>query len=143
MEGCVPGCLGRVLGRSGHDSPERARGVGIPDRTSGAWGLISVMTVHKLTAGDGYTYLTRQVASMDVRRTPGESLADYYTAHGNPPGVWMGAGAASLGVAGTVVSEAQMRALFGAGAPPGPGAEVGPGGAPRANPPGGPEPRGG
>ena len=42
------------------------------------------MTLHKLTAGDGYTYLTRQVASADQRRA-GQSLADYYAATGNPP----------------------------------------------------------
>ena len=77
-----------------------------------------MMTVHKLTAGDGYTYLTRQVASMDEPRLRGQSLADYYTARGNPPGIWIGAGAATLGVAGGVVSEAQMRALFGDGAHP-------------------------
>ncbi len=76
------------------------------------------MTVHKLTAGDGYTYLTRQVASMDEHRPAGQSLANYYTARGNPPGVWLGAGATTLGVAGGVVSEAQMRALFGHGAHP-------------------------
>ena len=58
------------------------------------------MTVHKLTAGDGYTYLTRQVASADEQRAPGQSLADYYTARGNPPGVWLGGGAATLGVDG-------------------------------------------
>jgi conjugative relaxase-like TrwC/TraI family protein len=76
------------------------------------------MTVHKLSAGDGYTYLTRQVASGDEPRAAGQSLADYYTARGNPPGVWLGGGAVSLGVAGGVVSEAQMRALFGEGAHP-------------------------
>ncbi len=76
------------------------------------------MTVHKLSAGDGYTYLTRQVASADERRSAGQALADYYTAHGSPPGVWLGGGAATLGVAGAEVSEAQMRALFGAGAHP-------------------------
>ena len=76
------------------------------------------MTVHKLTAGDGYTYLTRQVASADERRLPGQSLADYYTARGNPPGVWMGAGAATLELAGGPVSEAQMKALFGEGCHP-------------------------
>jgi hypothetical protein len=48
------------------------------------------MTVHKLTAGDGYMYLTRQVASADEVRAPGQTLADYYTARGNPPGVWVG-----------------------------------------------------
>ena len=82
------------------------------------WGIRPMMTVHKLTAGDGYTYLTRQVASMDEHRAAGQSLADYYTARGNPPGIWIGAGAATLGVAGGVVSEAQMRALFGDGAHP-------------------------
>ena len=76
-----------------------------------------MMTLHKLTSGDGYTYLTRQVASADQRRVPGQGLAAYYTESGNPPGVWMGAGAADLGVAGEV-SEAQMRALFGRGQHP-------------------------
>lgn len=76
------------------------------------------MTVHKLSAGDGYTYLTRQVASADELRPSGQSLADYYTARGNPPGVWLGGGAEVLGVAGTEVSEEQMRALFGAGVHP-------------------------
>lgn len=76
------------------------------------------MTVHKLSAGDGYTYLTRQVASADERRLPGQSLSDYYMARGNPPGVWLGQGAAQLGVAGGEVSEAQMRALFGEGRHP-------------------------
>jgi conjugative relaxase-like TrwC/TraI family protein len=89
-------------------------------RTLGSkrWAVSLMMTVHKLTAGDGYTYLTRQVASMDETRVPGQSLADYYTARGNPPGIWMGAGATTLGVAGGPVSEAQMRALFGEGAHP-------------------------
>jgi len=76
------------------------------------------MTVHKLTAGDGYTYLTRQVASADEYRAPGQSLSDYYVARGNPPGVWLGTGTQSLGVAGTTVTEAQMRALFGEGCHP-------------------------
>jgi len=76
------------------------------------------MTVHKLSAGDGYTYLTRQVASADERRGRGQSLADYYVARGNPPGVWAGRGAEQLGVAGTEVSEAQMKALFGEGRHP-------------------------
>src|SRR3954447_27093740 len=82
--------------------------------------VVGVMTVHKLSAGDGYTYLTRQVASADERRPAGQSLAEYYVARGNPPGVWAGRGAEQLDLAGTDVSEAQMRALFGAGRhPPG------------------------
>jgi conjugative relaxase-like TrwC/TraI family protein len=76
------------------------------------------MTVHKLSAGDGYTYLTRQVASADERRPAGQSLADYYIARGNPPGVWAGSGAKQLSIAGTGVSEAQMKALFGEGRHP-------------------------
>ena len=48
------------------------------------------MTVDVLHAGDGYTYLTRQVATGDDHRARGQSLANYYTAHGNPPGVWLG-----------------------------------------------------
>src|SRR5690242_9913232 len=77
------------------------------------------MTVHKLSAGldGGYSYLTRQVASADQRRAGG-ALADYYAARGNPPGVWMGKGAEQLGVAGSEVTEAQMRALFGQGLHP-------------------------
>lgn len=76
-----------------------------------------MMTVHVLHAGDGYTYLTRQVASGDVVRDQGESLTDYYTQDGNPPGRWVGAGLAGLGVDGQV-SEAQMKALFGEGRHP-------------------------
>lgn len=76
-----------------------------------------MMTVHVLHAGDGYTYLTRQVASGDVTRGRGESLSDYYVHDGNPPGRWVGEGLAGLGVAG-LVSEEQMRALFGEGRHP-------------------------
>lgn len=75
------------------------------------------MTVHVLHAGDGYAYLTDQVASDDVKREPGQSLSDYYLAHGNPPGQWVGAGLEALGVSGEV-SENQMKALFGEGLHP-------------------------
>ena len=76
-----------------------------------------MMTLHKLHAGDGYTYLTRQVAAGDEGRSPGQKLVDYYTASGNPPGRWIGAGAADLAVEGRV-REDQMRALFGKGMHP-------------------------
>jgi hypothetical protein len=75
------------------------------------------MTVHVLHAGDGYTYLTRQVAVEDTDRGRGQELADYYTMQGSPPGRWAGAGLDGLGVTGTV-SEAQMKALFGEGLHP-------------------------
>jgi hypothetical protein len=81
-----------------------------------------MMMVHKLTASDGYTYLTRQVASADEQRAPGQSLADYYTARGNPPGEWVGSGSVTLGVEGSTVTEAQMKALFGVGCHPNRGA---------------------
>jgi hypothetical protein len=38
-----------------------------------------------------------------------ETLADYYTAAGNPPGRWVGSGARPLGVANRPVTEAQPR----------------------------------
>ncbi|MEU5156157.1 MobF family relaxase [Glycomyces sp. NPDC021274] len=77
------------------------------------------MTVHKLSVGDGYTYLTRQVAGGDAQRQVGQSAADYYTQGGNPPGRWTGSGIAALGLkAGQQVDEAQMRNLFGEGLHP-------------------------
>ncbi|MDD1386898.1 MobF family relaxase [Curtobacterium poinsettiae] len=73
--------------------------------------------MHVLSAGDGYTYYTSEVATGDARRDHDRELGDYYTADGNPPGRWMGGGAAVLGVAGTVTEE-QMKALFGEGLHP-------------------------
>lgn len=86
--------------------------------------------IHKLTAGDGYTYLIRQTAvgDGDKGRT---SLSDYYTEKGETPGVWVGRGLAGLGTPvgravgsaeaqeiwcvekGSAVTEDQMKALFG------------------------------
>ncbi|WP_461296389.1 MobF family relaxase [Streptomyces harbinensis] len=76
-----------------------------------------MMTIHKLTAGDGYLYYTREIATGDKRRSGRRELSDYYTAEGNPPGVWTGSGTAELGVSGTV-TEPQMKALFGEGLHP-------------------------
>ena len=75
------------------------------------------MTLHKLSAGDGYAYYTSETATGDVKREQGRELGDYYTADGNPPGVWFGSGLAALGVSGTV-TEDQMKALFGEGLHP-------------------------
>jgi DNA primase catalytic core len=78
-----------------------------------------VMGLHKLTAGDGYTYLTRQVAAHDSTETGVSSLGDYYSEKGESPGRWLGAGLGSLGIAeGAAVTEAQMRQLFGEGRHP-------------------------
>src|SRR6476646_2712254 len=75
------------------------------------------MTLHKLTAGDGYTYLTRQVAAADSTERGYTSLGDYYAAKGESPGRWDGRGLEALGTAGGV-TEQQMRNLFGLGIHP-------------------------
>lgn len=92
-----------------------------------------MMSLHKLTAGDGYKYLIRQVAAVDATERGRTSLSDYYTAKGETPGRWVGSGLGSLtdtGArwvptetltklwtvdAGSEVTEAQMEALFGEG----------------------------
>ncbi len=55
------------------------------------------MGLHKLTAGDGYMYLIRQVAASDATDRGRPSLSDYYSAKGEAPGAWMGRGLAALG----------------------------------------------
>jgi len=77
-----------------------------------------MMSLHKLTAGDGYTYLTRQVATADSTERGYSSLGDYYAAKGESPGVWIGAQATEMGLTGTAVTEQQMKNLFGEGLHP-------------------------
>ena len=81
------------------------------------------MTLHPLSAGDGYRYLTRSVACGDQQRGL-DGLSDYYVLSGLPPGRWFGSGCEGLGLAGTV-AEADVRALFGAGVHPGTGERLG------------------
>ena len=50
------------------------------------------MGLHKLTAGDGYTYLTRQVAAHDVTEGGRGRVGDYYDKQGEAPGQWVGSG---------------------------------------------------
>ncbi|WP_404316542.1 MobF family relaxase [Prescottella equi] len=77
------------------------------------------MTVHKLSAGDGYVYLTKHVAAGDATETRKADAVDYYTAKGTPPGVWCGKLAAAVGVeVGTEVTEDSMRSVFGAARTP-------------------------
>jgi DNA primase catalytic core len=77
------------------------------------------MSLRKLTAGDGYSYLTRQVAANDTTEKGHTSLADYYAEKGECPGRWMGAGLAGLGMTlGETVTAPQMKALFGLGIHP-------------------------
>ncbi|MFI6368842.1 MobF family relaxase [Nocardia sp. NPDC050630] len=76
--------------------------------------------LHKLSAGDGYTYLTKQVAAMDSSERGTATLSDYYSMKGENPGHWLGSGLAAFDDinVGDVVTEAQMKALFGLGRHP-------------------------
>jgi TrwC relaxase len=78
------------------------------------------MSIHKLTAGSGYDYLTRQVAALDATEKGHLGLASYYSERGETPGVWVGSGMDGIdGLStGDVVTAEQMRALFGAGLHP-------------------------
>jgi hypothetical protein len=75
------------------------------------------MSIHKLTAGSGYDYLTRQVAALDATEKGHIGLASYYTERGETPGVWIGSGLDGIDglTAGDSVTAEQMRALFGCG----------------------------
>jgi len=44
----------------------------------------------------GYLYYTRSVAAHDAADRAPDSLADYYTARGESPGMWMGTGLAAF-----------------------------------------------
>ena len=83
------------------------------------------MSMHKLLAGDGYAYLTRQVAAGDAGLGPDDSLVAYYESTGNPPGRWTGHGLAGFGDdatgrlrPGTAVTETTMAAVFRDGCDP-------------------------
>ncbi len=75
------------------DAPPEVR-PGRRDRPGGMYPLrVGVtMSLHKLTAGSGYDYLTRQVAALDATEKGHTGLASYYTEHGETPGVWIGSG---------------------------------------------------
>src|SRR5215217_8201955 len=78
------------------------------------------MSIHKLTAGSGYDYLTRQVAALDATEKGHVGLASYYMERGESPGLWVGSRLVGIdGLdAGDAVTGEQMRALFGAGMHP-------------------------
>ena len=79
-----------------------------------------MMSIHKLTAGSGYDYLTRQVAALDATEKGHVGLASYYMERGESPGLWVGSGLVGIDglEAGDAVTGEQMRALFGAGIHP-------------------------
>ena len=75
-----------------------------------------------MSAGDGYKYLLRAVAAADGDRSLATSLTRYNNAEGMPPGRWLGAGVAGLGIGqiteGDQASEAQLQPLVGLGRSP-------------------------
>ena len=71
-----------------------------------------MMTVHKLSVGDGYQYYVNEVATGDALRQNGREIGDYYAVSGMPPGQWIGTAPDALGLSGEV-SEAHMHTLFG------------------------------
>src|SRR4051812_31153093 len=77
------------------------------------------MSIHKLTAGDGYAYLTRQVAALDATDKAHTGLADYYSQRGEIPGRWTGSALADVDMAvGQEVTADQMASLFAEGRHP-------------------------
>jgi conjugative relaxase-like TrwC/TraI family protein len=78
------------------------------------------MSIHKLAAGSGYDYLTRQVAAFDATARGHVGLASYYAERGESPGVWVGSGIVGIDglQAGDEVTAEQMWALFGVGMHP-------------------------
>ena len=58
--------------------------------------VVVTMSIHKLSAGSGYDYLTRQVAALDATEKGHVGLASYYTERGETPGAWIGSGLAGI-----------------------------------------------
>ena len=73
-------------------------------------------TIHKLSAGTGYEYLTRQVAVLDGSDKGRASLADYYSAKGEAPGRWVGRGLSSLSMAPRGVTAVDTNRALGVAA---------------------------
>lgn len=75
-----------------------------------------------MSAGDGYKYLLRTVASGDGDRALSTPLTRYYTEEGTPPGRWMGSAVTALGrrsiAVGDEVSEEHLQRLIGQGRDP-------------------------
>jgi conjugative relaxase-like TrwC/TraI family protein len=95
----------------------------------GRWPPV-VMTMHPLSAGAGYRYLLRHIATGDCDRAGVAPVTAYYAESGNPAGLWLGRGLAGLGdgaglPVGMVVDEEAMERLFQRGVDPTTGAALG------------------
>lgn len=79
-----------------------------------------MISVAKAQRRNAWRYYVRGVAFGDGRRPVGQSLKDAQEMAGLPPGAWRGRGLAALGLTdGQVVTERQMKQLFGEGRHPG------------------------
>lgn len=80
------------------------------------------VSMRVMSAGDGYKYLLRTVASGDGDRTLSTPLTRYYTEEGTPPGLWIGSAVTALGggalAVGDEITEEQLQLLIGQGFDP-------------------------
>ncbi len=80
------------------------------------------VSMRVMSAGDGYKYLLRTVATGDGDRMLSTPLTRYYAEKGSPPGRWLGSAVTALGggaiVVGDQVSEVQLQLLIGRGLDP-------------------------
>jgi conjugative relaxase-like TrwC/TraI family protein len=81
-------------------------------------------------AGQSYTYLLDSVTKDHGRPSAGSPMTRYYSAHGTPPGTWLGTGLAGLadgrGIPeGSFVTPVQMERIFANGEDPGTGTALG------------------
>ena len=63
----------------------------VREGAGGRWVLVTA-SLHKISAGDGYEYLTKQVAAFDDTNLGRQKLAEYYAEKGESPGRWLGKG---------------------------------------------------
>jgi len=72
------------------------------------------MTIRRISLGAGYRYLMESVAVGDGAMGQPSDLVAYYAASGTPPGIFMGAGLAGLGLEpGETVTEEHLFRMLG------------------------------
>ncbi len=90
------------------------------------------VSVRKMSAGNGYEYLTRSIRNADLDAAPAvgaaagswvDPVAAYYAEAGTPPGFWLGAGVRDLGGGRGLrpddpVTTTHLRRLLGEGVDP-------------------------
>ena len=72
-----------------------------------------MLSLDKLATGQARYYLDQAHGSLTRAQSVASGVEDYYLAGPEADGLWMGAGAAALGLQGTVASEPLLRVLAG------------------------------